>query len=53
MKLINEGNGFYGVEHNGCRVLTGESYQVASNVVESNGGTSETDEVYQSIKGGN
>lgn len=34
MKLVREGNNLWGVEHNGVRVLTGESYEVASNVAE-------------------
>jgi hypothetical protein len=48
MKLINESNGYWGVEHNGVRVITGESYVVASNVAEGHG-TGETEEVRRSI----
>jgi hypothetical protein len=50
MKLINEGNGYWGVEYRGARVITGESYVVASNIAEGNG-TGETEEVRRSILG--
>lgn len=34
MKIINEGNGLWGIERDGQRLVTGESYQVVSNICE-------------------
>lgn len=51
MKLINEGNGNWGVERDGVRVVTGESYQVASNICEpTSGWPDEASEVAEAIK---
>ena len=32
LKIVNEGNGLWGVDLDGQRVVTGESYQVVSNI---------------------
>jgi len=48
MKLINQGHGLWGVEHNGALVVDSESYQVACNIADGNG-TRETEEVRESI----
>ena len=34
MQIVNEGNGLWGIERDGERVVTGESYQVVSNICE-------------------
>lgn len=47
--LVDEGNGLWGVEKEGRRVVTGESYQVASNICEHGNSHSETDEVRESL----
>jgi hypothetical protein len=48
MKLINQGHGLWGVEHNSVLVVDSESYQVACNITDGNG-TGETEEVRKSI----
>ena len=51
MRLVNEGNGLWGVDHDGQRVVTGESYQVASNICEPVAGLpEEAEEVRDAIK---
>ncbi len=49
MRLVSEGNGLWGVDHNGERVVTRESYQVASNVCEPAGHSDECQEVRERI----
>ena len=51
MRIVNEGNGLWGIERDGERVVTGESYQVVSNICEIAvyGLPEETDEVTGSL----
>jgi len=51
MRIVNEGNGLWGIDRDGQRVVTGESYQVVSNICEVvvYGLPEETDEVLCSI----
>lgn len=51
VQMVAEGNGLYGVERNGAKVVTGESYQVASNICEARPRAipDEADEVRQTI----
>lgn len=51
MKIVNEGNGLWGIERDGERVVTGESYQVVSNICEMSvyGLPDESDEVRDSV----
>lgn len=52
MRLIYEGSNLWGVERNGVKVITGESYQVASNICEPNCKKDEAAEVRKSIESG-
>jgi len=52
MRIVNEGNGLWGIDRDGQRVVTGESYQVVSNICEMavNGLPTECDEVRESLR---
>lgn len=51
MKIVNEGNGLWGIDRHGERVVTQESYQVVSNICEMSvdGFPDECDEVRENL----